>query len=196
MHADRVGDHGQPGCLVLQHLQTTLALAPRTLGQIGISWLPEDPWSRGKCGLKVLQYQAARLPVVANPVGMHAELIEPGLTGFLPRTAGQWVEAIRTLAADEKLRWRMGRTARQRVESGYSVEAWAETFVASVAAAEKPSLGPSTPSRRPAQGSIPDPFYVRSRRLGVFRRAALGGRLDGNRDNDDPTGPDHSRICS
>ena len=55
-------------------------------GQIGISWLPEDPWSQGKCGLKVLQYQAARLPVVANPVGMHAEFIEPGVTGFLPRT--------------------------------------------------------------------------------------------------------------
>ena len=90
----------------------------------------------------------------------------------------------------------MGRTARQRVESGYSVEAWAETFVASVAAAGKPSLGPSTPSRRPAQGSIPDPFYARSGRMGVFHRAALSGRLDGNRDNDDPASPDHSRICS
>ncbi|HMF37154.1 MAG TPA: hypothetical protein VKF17_10960, partial [Isosphaeraceae bacterium] len=72
---------------------------------------------------------------------------------------------------DEKLRRRMGRTARERVESGYSVEAWAETFVASVAATEKPSFGPSTPSRRPAQGSIPDPFYVRLRRMGGFHRA-------------------------
>ena len=134
--------------------------------------------------------------MVANPVGMHAEFIEPGLTGFLPRTADQWVEAIRTLAADEKLRRSMGRTARQRVESGYSVAAWAETFVASVAAAARPSLGPSTPSRRSAQGSILDPFHVRSRRMGDFHRAALSGRLDGNRDNDDPTSPDHSRICS
>ena len=53
-------------------------------GHIGVSWLPDDEWSRGKCGLKVLQYQAAGLPVIANPVGMNTELIEPGMTGFLP----------------------------------------------------------------------------------------------------------------
>ena len=44
-------------------------------GQIGISWVPDDLWSRGKCGLKILQYQAAGLPVVANPVGVHREMI-------------------------------------------------------------------------------------------------------------------------
>ena len=38
-------------------------------GDVGISWIPDDLWSRGKCGLKTLQYQAARLPVLANPVG-------------------------------------------------------------------------------------------------------------------------------
>ena len=40
-----------------------------------------------------------------------------------------------------KLRSRMGRTARERVQSGYSVAAWAETFVTSVAAVEKTSFG-------------------------------------------------------
>src|SRR5205085_460776 len=49
---------------------------------IGISWLPDDAWSRGKCGLKVLQYMAAGLPVVANPVGVHTEMIGHGSTGF------------------------------------------------------------------------------------------------------------------
>ena len=28
---------------------------------VGIGWVAADPWSRGKCGLKVLQYQAAGL---------------------------------------------------------------------------------------------------------------------------------------
>src|SRR5262249_32352879 len=31
---------------------------------VGISWIPDDQWSRGKCGLKVLQYMAAGLPVL------------------------------------------------------------------------------------------------------------------------------------
>ena len=62
-------------------------------GHIGVSWLPDDLWSRGKCGLKVLQYQAAGLPVVANPVGSHCEMIRDGETGFLATTPDEWVAA-------------------------------------------------------------------------------------------------------
>ena len=61
---------------------------------IGIAHVPDDLWSRGKCGLKVLQYMAAGLPVVANPVGVHGEMVRHGETGFLAETPAQWVEAI------------------------------------------------------------------------------------------------------
>ena len=49
---------------------------------VGISWLPDDPWSRGKCGLKLLQYMAAGPPVVANPVGVQSEMVRHGENGF------------------------------------------------------------------------------------------------------------------
>ena len=87
---------------------------------IGISWLPDDPWSQGKCGLKVLQYMAAGLPVVANPVGMNREMVLHGQTGFLATTREEWAEAVATLAADPAAcpdgsgRPRNGRTALQR----------------------------------------------------------------------------------
>jgi glycosyltransferase involved in cell wall biosynthesis len=90
---------------------------------IGISWLPEDEWSRGKCGLKVLQFMAAGLPVVANPVGVQTEMIEHGETGYLATTPEQWVEAIGRLAGDPALRQRMGAAGRRRVETDYSVAA-------------------------------------------------------------------------
>jgi glycosyltransferase involved in cell wall biosynthesis len=88
---------------------------------IGISWLPEDTWSQGKCGLKVLQYMAAGLPVIANPVGVQAKLVRHGDTGFLAETPAQWFAAIDRLARDADLRRRMGAAGRRRVEDDYHV---------------------------------------------------------------------------
>ena len=88
---------------------------------IGISWLPADEWSRGKCGLKVLQYMAAGLPVVANPVGVQAELVRHGQTGFLARTPAEWISAIGQLANDPERRRRFGLAGRQRVINEFSL---------------------------------------------------------------------------
>jgi glycosyltransferase involved in cell wall biosynthesis len=99
-------------------------------GDIGVAWLPDHPWSEGKCGLKVLQYMAAGLPVVANSFGIHRELVEHGRTGFLADTPAEWRRAIATLAADPELRRRMGRAARLRLERQWSVQAWGPRLVA------------------------------------------------------------------
>jgi len=90
---------------------------------IGISWIPEDLWSRGKCGLKVLQYMAAGLPVVANPVGVHLDMIQQGETGFLAATPDEWARAVAFLVHDPALRQRMGQAGRHRMEREYSVAA-------------------------------------------------------------------------
>jgi len=97
---------------------------------IGISWIPDDPWSRGKCGLKVLQYMAAGLPVIANPVGVHPRMIDHGVHGFLASTSEEWLEAVRALQKDPGLRLRMGAAARRRVEAEYSLEVGAESWLA------------------------------------------------------------------
>lgn len=99
----------------------------------GISWMPDDLWSRGKCGLKVLQYHAAGLPVIANPVGTHREMIEAGVTGYLAESAEEWIDAARKLALDPEMRRRLGRAARARVESHYSVSAWAPKLISAIA---------------------------------------------------------------
>jgi glycosyltransferase involved in cell wall biosynthesis len=96
---------------------------------IGISWIPDDPWSRGKCGLKVLQYMAAGLPVITNPVGVHPEMVRHGETGYLVNSASEWVDAVRTLAHDPDLRRRMGAAGRRVVEERYSVEAGAGKWI-------------------------------------------------------------------
>ena len=93
-------------------------------GDIGVSWLPEHPWSLGKCGLKVLQYMSAGLPVVANPTGIHRELVRHGETGFLAATPQQWADAIARLASAPALRTQMGRAGRAFVQQHYSVARW------------------------------------------------------------------------
>jgi glycosyltransferase involved in cell wall biosynthesis len=95
---------------------------------VGIAWVPDDDWSRGKCGLKVLQYMAAGLPVVANPVGVHADFVRHGESGFLATTPTEWAAAVRALAADPELRRRMGAAGRRRVEAGFSVAAGAAAW--------------------------------------------------------------------
>ncbi|MCI0637455.1 MAG: glycosyltransferase family 4 protein [Gemmataceae bacterium] len=89
---------------------------------IGISWLPDDAWSLGKCGLKVLQYMAAGLPVVVNPVGLQRELVTPGVTGFWAETPEEWLAAIERLSCDPALRSRMGAAGRRRVQAEFHVK--------------------------------------------------------------------------
>jgi glycosyltransferase involved in cell wall biosynthesis len=96
---------------------------------IGISWVPDDPWSRGKCGLKLLQYMAAGLPVVCNPVGVHNEMVRHGANGLLAQTPEQWVDAIGLLAQGPELRKQLGRTGRAAVEAGYSTASGAARWL-------------------------------------------------------------------
>jgi glycosyltransferase involved in cell wall biosynthesis len=99
---------------------------------VGIGWVPDDPWSRGKCGLKVLQYQAAGLPVVANPVGVQAEFVRDGVTGLHATSTEEWVAAVKAVAADPGLRRRLGAAGRRQAEANYSVAAGAGLWLAAL----------------------------------------------------------------
>ena len=100
---------------------------------IGIGWVPDDPWSRGKCGLKVLQYQAAGLPAIANAVGVQADFVRDGETGFRATTTEEWVSAVRALAADAELRARLGAAGRKQVEDRYSIDAGGRMWIDALA---------------------------------------------------------------
>ncbi|MBN2022448.1 MAG: glycosyltransferase family 4 protein [Pirellulales bacterium] len=120
-------------------------------GDVGVNWLPDDAWSRGKCGLKVLQYMAAGLPVVANPVGMNREMVVHGETGFLASSPREWAEAIGRLADDPALRRRMGAAGRRQVEEHFNATTWAERFaglVEAIALGRAPSSIEETDDRK------------------------------------------------
>lgn len=88
---------------------------------IGIMPIPDDPWSRGKCGLKALQYMAAGVPVVCAAVGANAEIVRDGTDGYAVTGTEQWRAALAELCASVELRVRLGTAARQRVRDAYSL---------------------------------------------------------------------------
>lgn len=115
----------------------------------GVSVLPDDDWSCGKCGLKVLQYMAAGLPVVANPVGVHCEMVRDGQTGFLVSTPEQWAAAVGRLASDAALRHQMGQAARRLVEKHYSTGGWSRIFADCITGQHETHFGASRRSLQP-----------------------------------------------
>src|SRR4030043_314317 len=83
---------------------------------IGLMPLIDDPWSRGKCGFKLLQYMAIGVPGVASKVGVNSEIIEHGRNGFLADNRGEWVDCLSRLIEDVALRKSLGQEARKTVK--------------------------------------------------------------------------------
>lgn len=82
---------------------------------IGLAPLPDNRFTRGKCGFKILQYQAASLPVVASPVGVSSEYVQHEISGYRASDTSEWVENMSRLICDSELRNRMGRQGRRHV---------------------------------------------------------------------------------
>jgi glycosyltransferase involved in cell wall biosynthesis/ubiquinone/menaquinone biosynthesis C-methylase UbiE len=95
---------------------------------VGIMPLPDDEVTRGKCGMKALQYMATGRPVVVSPVGMNVDLVQDGANGLLASTTDDFVEALTKIAENPALRWTMGQAARRTVEDQYSAKEVAASF--------------------------------------------------------------------
>ncbi|CTQ31886.1 glycosyltransferase family 4 protein [Jannaschia rubra] len=112
-----------PGCLARMHT----AVAPYAGGQ-AFYFSP----------LKIYEYMAAGLPVVASRVGHLEEVIDPG-TGLLcpPDDAGALADALARLAADPDLRARLGDAARADVLAHHTWDGVARRVLASAGLAAK-----------------------------------------------------------
>ena len=87
---------------------------------VGIMPLVDDPWSRGKCGYKLLQYMAVGKAVIASPVGVNEDIVTHGETGYFVREAGDWDRYLTMLSSNRQLSRAMGEKGVERVTSFYS----------------------------------------------------------------------------
>jgi glycosyltransferase involved in cell wall biosynthesis len=96
---------------------------------IGLMPLFDDPWSRGKCGFKILQYLGMGIPCVCTPVGVNRDIVQDGVEGFWANTKDDWIEKVSILVKDRDLRRRMGEKGREKVVANYTVEACAPKLI-------------------------------------------------------------------
>jgi glycosyltransferase involved in cell wall biosynthesis len=96
---------------------------------IGIMPLPDDEWTKGKCGFKALQYMAMEIPAVVSRVGVNQSIVDHGVNGFQATTTEEWMEALELLIQDNTLRIKMGESGRKKVIDQYSVASNTLTFL-------------------------------------------------------------------
>ena len=115
----------ESGALPIRFVPWTEGTEIRELAQVdvGIMPLPDTPFTRGKCGFKLLQTMACWRPVVASPVGANCQIVQDGVTGLLARQ-GEWCDALERLHGDEAFRCRVGAAARRHVEQHFSLDVW------------------------------------------------------------------------
>ena len=96
---------------------------------IGIMPLPNDEWSKGKCGLKGLVYMSMEIPSVLAAVGVNKEIIIEHENGLLGDTDDNWIERLSLLIDNQELRQKLGQAGRKTIESKYSILANKDHFL-------------------------------------------------------------------
>lgn len=97
---------------------------------LGLMPLPDEEWTRGKCGFKILQYMGAGVPCVASPVGVNADIIQSGVNGFLADSPAEWQHALTALIQSPDLRQRMALAGRATIAEQYDLAIHAPRLLA------------------------------------------------------------------
>jgi glycosyltransferase involved in cell wall biosynthesis len=105
---------------------------------IGVMPLPDNRWTHGKCGSKLLQYMALGIAAVCTPVGVNCDIVHDGIDGLFARSSAEWFQALARLTRDPLLRETLGQAGRRRVESTYALAIQGPRFVDAI---ERLNLG-------------------------------------------------------
>jgi glycosyltransferase involved in cell wall biosynthesis len=88
---------------------------------IGIMPMPDDNFSRAKCGFKMIQYMATGIPVVCSPVGENVRIAGCQESCLLAGSEQEWSEKLAFLLDNPGRRETMGHHGRSRVSQTYTI---------------------------------------------------------------------------
>jgi glycosyltransferase involved in cell wall biosynthesis len=96
---------------------------------IGIMPLPQDEWSKGKCGLKALVYLSMGIPAVIEDFGANQEIIQNAENGYLASGLEDWVDKLSVLIDNFEHRVEIGEKGHQSYLKSYSIQAHQKGFI-------------------------------------------------------------------
>ena len=91
--------------------------------RVGLAPLPDDAWTRGKCGLRLLQYLAAGVPALAAPVGTQAEIIRHG-AALAAVTEDDWRRNLKKILSEKNLSVELAAAGKKLVREQFSLATW------------------------------------------------------------------------
>jgi len=96
---------------------------------VGIMPMPDEPWARGKCGFKALQYMALGVPAVVSNVGVNPEIVDHEVNGCICNTEGDWEFYLSKLLSDPAYLRRLSSKTREKIVSGFSLQSNKKNFL-------------------------------------------------------------------
>ena len=95
---------------------------------IGVMPLVEDPWTKGKCAFKLLQYMACGLPAVASATAVTKKIIKSEESGLLASDPEVMVDKIAWMLDHRQDLPAIGRQARQAILGIYDSQTIARRY--------------------------------------------------------------------
>ena len=95
---------------------------------VGLMPLPDNDFTGGKCGLKLIQ-SGSGLPVVGSAVGANCDIISEGYDGYLVNEPQGWSAALERLVVNEVLRRDLGRRGVEKVKQKYSLRSGFQSWM-------------------------------------------------------------------
>jgi glycosyltransferase involved in cell wall biosynthesis len=96
---------------------------------IGIMPLPDNKWTKGKCGMKGLQYMALEVATIMTAVGVNKDIVQEGENGMLASTDDEWFDKICLLIESKERREKLGKAGRLTIAQHYSSQALRKKYV-------------------------------------------------------------------
>ncbi len=95
---------------------------------IGVMPLFEDPWSKGKCAFKLLQYMACGLPTVASATAVTRKIVKSEKSGLLASDPEEMVAQIAWFLDQRQELPAIGKRARQALMGTYDSQTVARQY--------------------------------------------------------------------